>query len=424
MITKYLKNASILSVASALAMQGFTLLTFMLLARHLQVPQMGAWALWLTLVSITDMTRQGFVQNGLVRFTAAEPSAWDRWLTAALILNSLSGLGLGVLLAGASWLVGGLFGIPELQSLALWALPFSIVQGLGRFAEAVQVAKRDFMGIFWDNVINGGLQFGLTALFFLKKTPLNLPQLLVFQLLGIIGGLIFSVVFCKKYFAFGHFEKDKLAQLFRFGKFVAGTNFCSLLFQRLDVLLIGAFLSPAIVAVYNVATRLNGLLDLPLNSLSLAQFPNVAKELAESKPMDEVMRKTVRKLMLVQLPLSLLLIALAPQAVRLLAGENYASAAPILQILALAGLVKPWGRAFGMTLDATGRSDVNFKMLLFSMLVNLVLNLTLLPIFGMTGAALATGLGILLTVGAGQLLLRVRSSSGLNEIKIAAQAGA
>jgi O-antigen/teichoic acid export membrane protein len=424
MTTKYLKNASILSVASALALQGFALLTFMLLAHHLQVPQMGAWALWLTFVSIADMTRQGFVQNGLVRFTAAEPSDWGRWLTAALALNSLSGLGLGVLLACASWLVGGLYGIPELQSLALWTLPFSILQGLGRFAEAVQVAKRDFMGIFWGNVINGGLQFGLTALFFLKKTPLNLPQLLVFQLLGIIGSLIFSVVFCKKYFAFGHFEKDKLAQLFRFGKYVAGTNFCSLLFQRLDVLLIGAFLSPAIVAVYNVATRLNGLLDLPLNSLSLAQFPNVTKELAESKPMDEVMRRTVRKLMLVQLPLSLLLIVLAPQAVGLLAGENYASAAPILQILALAGLAKPWGRAFGMTLDATGRSDVNFKMLLFSMLVNLTLNLTLLPIFGMTGAAVATGLGILLTVGAGQLLLRVRSSSGLNEIKIAAPAGA
>lgn len=424
MITKYLKNASVLSVASALAMQGLTLLTFMLLARHLQVPQMGAWALWLTLVSIADMTRQGFVQNGLVCFTSAEPSDWSLWLTAALALNSLSGLAFGVLLGGVSWLVGSLFGIPELQSLALWALPFSILQGLGRFAEAVQVAKRDFMGIFWANVINGGLQFGLTALFFLKELPLNLPQLLGFQIIGMSGGLIFVVVFRKKYFVFGQFQKEKLAQLFRFGKFVAGTNFCSLLFQRLDVLLIGAFLSPATVAVYNVATRLNGLLDLPLNSLSLAQFPNVAKELAESKPMNEVMRRTVHKLLLVQLPLSLLLIALAPQAVSLLAGENYASAAPVLQILALAGLVKPWGRTFGMTLDATGRSDVNFKMLLFSMLVNLALNLTLLPIFGMTGAAVATGLGILFTVGIGQLLLRVRSSSNLDEIKIAAPASA
>lgn len=392
-------------MGSALALQGFTLLTFMLLARLLPVAQMGTWALWLTFVSIADMTRQGLVQNGLIRFTANDPGNWGGWLTAAFTLNNFASVGLGLLLTLAAWLSGTLLDMPELTTLAFWALPFMLFQGVTRFAEAVQVTKRDFWGVLIANTLNGAVQLGIVGWFFIQKSLPSLSQLLVFQLIGLATGLVAVAVFFKKYFAFGKMEREKMHEMYRFGRYVAGTNFFSMLFQRLDTLLIGIFLTPASVALYNVATRLNGLLDLPLNSLSLAQFPVMAKSFAESKPLQEVFNGTVRKLLFVQGPLSILLIILAPQAVMLLGGPSYADAAPLLQILALAGLVKPWGRTFGMTLDATGRSDLNFKMLLFSMSVNLVLILALLPGFGVTGAAVASGCGILLTVGTGQWLL-------------------
>ncbi|MBI1224916.1 MAG: oligosaccharide flippase family protein [Bacteroidetes bacterium] len=403
---KLLNNPSLLSVGSALSLQGFTLLTFMLLARLLPVEQMGAWALWLTFVAIADMTRQGLLQNGLVRFSAHEPEGWAGWLTAAFALNSLASVGLGLLLALCSWLAGFYLQMPSLQTLAALALPFTLLQGLGRFAEAVQVTKRDFRGVLFANSLSGAAQMALTGYCFLQKTTPSLLQLLGFQTIGLVLGLLLVAIFFRGHFAFGKFEVEKMWELYRFGRYVAGTNFFSMLFQRLDTLLIGVFLTPASVALYNVATRLNGLLDLPLNSLSLAQFPSMAKSLADGKPTPEVFNGTVRKLLFVQGPLSILLIIFAPQAVQVLGGGNYADASVLLQILALAGLVKPWGRTFGMTLDAMGKSSINFKMLLFSMAVNLVLMLTLLPAFGVTGAAVAAGLGILLTVGAGQLLLK------------------
>lgn len=407
---KLLNSPSLLSIGGALSLQGFTLLTFMLLARLLPAAQMGAWALWLTFVSIADMTRQGLLQNGLVRFSAKEPTAWSGWLTAAFWLNGMASIGLGLLLSIGAWLSGNLMHLPELQTLAALALPFTLLQGLGRFAEAVQVTKRDFRGVLFANSLNGAAQLALTGYCFLQKTPPSLVQLLGFQTIGLTLGVVLVAVFFRGHFAFGKFELEKMRELYRFGRYVAGTNFFSMLFQRLDTLLIGVFLTPASVALYNVATRLNGLLDLPLNSLSLAQFPVLAKSIADGKPTPEVFNATVRKLLFVQGPLSILLIIFAPQAVRILGGGNYAGAAVLLQVLALAGLVKPWGRSFGMTLDATGKSDMNFKMLLFSMAVNLVLMLALLPAFGVTGAAVAAGLGILLTVGAGQWLLKRRFS--------------
>jgi O-antigen/teichoic acid export membrane protein len=394
------------SLGSAFALQGFALLGFMLLARLLPMHEMGAWALWLTFAAIADMTRQGILQNGLVRFAAKEASAWGEWLSAGLVLNTVFAAALGLLLALFALVLGKTMDMPGLAALALWALPFSLLQGLGRFGEAVQIARSDFRGIFFANLINGGLQFSLMAFLFLKKNTPSLPLLLAFQAVGILAGMLFAYLYRRTYFQFSKYKKERVLELFQFGKYVAGTNFFSLLFQRLDTLLIGLFLTPAAVAVYNVATRLNSLLDLPLNGLSQAQYPGIAAAYLEERPMQAVYENNVRQLIYVQVPLTILLAIFAPFAVQLLAGKAYADAAPLLQLLAIAGLVKPWGRTFGMTLDAIGKPRLNFKMLLASISVNLVLNLSLLPLLGVTGAALATGLGVIITTAMGQFLLK------------------
>lgn len=421
---KKLLNPSLLSVASSMSLQGFSLLVFMLLARLLSVEQMGEWALWLTLAAIADAARTGMVQNGFIRFSAKEPEAWSNWLTASTVLNLLASLGAGIVLTGVAWSVGYFFDFPSLMNLAWWGLPFVLIQGAVRMAETAQIARRNFLAILISNVSNGSFQVVLFALLFFKNEVPSLIQLIEYQVVGFVVGLFVHFFFGKKDLRFGGFEQQKFVVLARFGGYVAGTNFFSLLFQRLDTLLIGVFLSPAALAIYNVATRLNGLLDLPLNGLSLAQFPLIAKANAEGEAIRPVFNRSVRHMALVQMPLSIFMVVIAPWAVVWLAGEAYESAALLLQILAVAGLAKPWGRAFGMTLDAIGRADVNFKMLLFSMLVNLVLNLSLLPLFGVTGAAIATGLGIVVTIGIGQYLLFriVGSSSSLNRDII--QAGA
>ncbi len=377
----------------------------MTMARLLSVGEMGVWAIWITLLTITDMPRQGFTQNGLVKFTATEPEAWGKWLSAGLVLNSLAALVLGLILAVALYLGAALLDMPDLRSLAPFALPFMLLQSLTRFGEAAQIALRDFRVMFFANILNAGLQFALIFSLFWANAHPSLPQLLGVQAVGVAFGGGLTYCLGKRHFQFGALERKRMLDLFHFGKYVAGTNFASLLFQRLDTLLVGSFLTPVAVGIYNAATRLNGLLDLPLNSLSMAQFPLLAKASSDTDSLKAAARKSALQLALVQVPASVLLVALAPQAIILLAGEKYIEAAPLLQILAVAGMVKPWGRSFGMTLDAMGRPGLNFGMLLFSMAINLVLMLALVPWLGAIGAALAMGLGMVASTGAGQLFM-------------------
>lgn len=398
--------AAVYSVGANFALQGFALLGFLLLVRMLPLAQMGNWAIWLTVVAIADMTRQGLVQNGLVRLICAEKEAYPHWNTAALVLNTAAGIMLGGLLALTIMLYASFAGQSSFLPLTLWVFPFFLAQGLGRFAETVQISRQDFKGIFWANLLNGSVQLALIGAFFLfDKTP-SLEQLVGSQMAGATAGLAFSIIFRKRYFRFGQLQKHRLYALFQFGKYAAGTNFFSLLFQRLDTLLISIFLTPALVAIYNVATRLNGLLDLPLNGLSQALYPQMAEKIAAKSSPQEVYGGGVSHLLKVQMPLSLLVVLFAPQLVQILAGEAYSSAVPLIRILAIAGLVKPWGRTFGLFLDAIGNAAFNLKMLLISFVTNLLLGLIFLPLFGLLGAAVATGTGVVVTTAIGQYFLQ------------------
>lgn len=398
--------AAVYSVGANFASQGFALLGFLLLVRMLPLAQMGNWAIWLTVAAIADMTRQGLVQNGLVRFICAEKEAYPHWNSAALVLSTATGIVLGGLLTLTVFLYASFAGESGFLSLLFWAFPFFLVQGLVRFAETVQISRQDFKGIFWANLFNGSVQLALIAAYFLLEKIPDLDELIVFQMVGALAGLAFSIVFRKRYFRFGQVQKHRLFALFQFGKYAAGTNFFSLLFQRLDTLLISIFLTPALVAIYNVATRLNGLLDLPLNGLSQALYPQMAEKIAANSSPQDVYGGGVNHLLKVQLPLSLLVIFFAPQLVEILAGEAYSSAVPLIRILAIAGLVKPWGRTFGLFLDAIGNAAFNLKMLLISFATNLLLGLIFLPLFGLLGAAFATGAGVVLTTAIGQYFLQ------------------
>ena len=405
-IRKKLFSPASYSIGSTLALQGFALLGFMLLVRMISIEQMGLWAIWLALIAIADMSRQGLVRNGLIRFSLQNTEGQPEWQSAGLVLDLLMTLLLSPALMVGGLVLASMSQEPSTAALAWWAFPFCLLQGLGRYAETIQIARSDFQGIFWANTLNGTLQFGWLMIYFLEDEMPTFGTLIGIQCAGIAVGLVFTLFYRSSYFRFGKIEKEKCLALFHFGKYVAGTNFLSLLFQRLDTLLISIFLTPAAVAVYNVATRLNGLLDLPLNGFSQALYPRIASEVAGSSSMQDVYGKNVRQLLWVQTPLTLILVLVAPFLVRLLAGEAYLQAVPLFQLLGLAGLVKPWGRTFGMTLDALGKSDFNFKLLLLSMVVNLSFSLLLMPVFGIVGAAVATGCGTVTTIAIGQFYLR------------------
>ena len=389
-----------------LTQMGLAFASFLVLVRLLPSEEFGVWVLFLTLTSLAEMARVGLIQNGLIKFVAGNPDQAGQIQTAGLVLNTVSGQLLAWGLVVLSIPLGRLWAAPELAALMWWYPLLVLPYGTARLLDFFNMCRSDFKGIFFSKLIYGLTFLLLVAGAYYRYGALELIWLPGFQLVGAVLSLVVMLSYRPDYRMWGALRWKWFRQLFQFGKYVMGTNAGSMLFNRMDLLMIGALLTPSAVALYNVASRLTNYVEIPLSSLSQVIYPKLAAAReGDVQELALLYERSTALLLGVLLPPTILVILFSQPLLKLLAGPEYVAAAPVLNVLMLAVLIKPWGRMFGITLDALGHPGLNFRLLLGALVLNIVLNLCLVPAFGIIGAAWATFLSMAAGIIAGQTIL-------------------
>ena len=403
-------KAGSFSLLANIAQLGFNFLAFLVLVRILSQDDFGVWVLYLTLTSFAEMTRIGFVQNGFVKFySASNDRERKEWISTAFVLSTLVGLVGALFLWGLSFVLADLWSADILTQIVPWYILYAFLFGSLKLTEFIQIAKQDFRGVFVANVLYGIFFLGGILYYWYFELNIALYRLIIFQSIAALVALVFILLYQTSYFQFGVFNRIFFWKLFHFGKYVFGTNFSSMLFNRMDVMMLGAFINPIAVSLYNVASRVNNYMEVPMNSLAQVIYPRIAERQKEGLiEVSKLYEKSVALLFLISMPIAIFVFLFAEPIIIILAGQEYLEATIVLKLLVLAGLIKPWGRLFGITLDAIGQPVLNFKMLIVSLIFNISLNATLIPIMGLEGAAVATLLAIWITIILGQFLLSKR----------------
>lgn len=394
------------ALLSSLLQTGFNVLLYIVLIRLLPVEQMRTWVLYVTVTAFADMARQGFVYNATVRFWAANPEHRGQIAGASLMLSLMASGLAGCAVLALSFPLSRLWGAPELPGLAACYLPFAMAFGLLRWLEMLQIASENFKAQVWSGgIFGGGLLAGVACLAF--GGPITLFEVVQIQTVVAVVAALFLI---KKY---GWPQKMVfwdlvwMRELVRFGRVSAGTSLFSMLFNKADVLLLGALLPGPAVVLYDAASRLYNYLDLPLNAISQVYYPKLSRAFGQQNRAEatQLFQSAVGQLLAVMAPLIVCFLVGAPLLIRLFCGEKYLAAAPLLQILVLATFAKPWGRVGGIMLDASGQPLANFVLLVLSAAVTIGLNFTFITLFGVWGAAVASCLSLWITVVLGQCWL-------------------
>ncbi len=397
-----------MAILGQLSNQGFALFSLLILLRLLSKEDYGMWALYLTVLSMAEMARAGFVQNGLVSFVQSHPAEDRRIIGASYALN----MGLGILLWVGLMLLarplGRIWSAPSFPELTMWYGLFMLTLGGLRFLEYVQIARQDFKGVLIGNSLYGGIQCLVLAIWWVIGYQPELRELIWLQAGAAATGFAAVWLSRRKLFVWALPTWDWLKKLANYGRFVLGTNLGSMLLQRVDVMLIGYFMGPVAVAPYNVALRMTSYLEVPLRGLATAVFPRISQAWARegAAPVARLHEKTVADMLALTLPGCLILWVAAPWAVQIMAGPGYEEAVGLLRILLVFALAKPWGRMFGTTMDAIGKPNINFRYVLVGLVINTVLSALMIPALGLEGAAYAMVLGMALLVALNHWQLR------------------
>jgi O-antigen/teichoic acid export membrane protein len=205
----------------------------------------------------------------------------------------------------------------------------------------------------------------------------------------------------KKYLFIGQWPTQKwIAKLFHYGKFSFGTNVSGMLFNSIDQMMLGAMTDTSQVAIYNASSKINNLIEVPISTVASIVFPQTS--LKANKNDDAAIRnmyeKSVSILLAMILPILIVASVVPSLILTLIAGPSYGEFPGVLVIILFFSVLQPFSRQFGTVMDSMGKPDLNFYCISASALVNLGLNLFLIPKFGIYGAALSTLIALTLSV--------------------------
>jgi O-antigen/teichoic acid export membrane protein len=180
---------------------------------------------------------------------------------------------------------------------------------------------------------------------------------------------------------------------------------------RVDNLLIAPMVGRDGLAVYNVAYKLFEPSLIVPGVVLAATFPLLSQAASAlwvtTRTLRHLLARTIGGLSLLGAGATLLLVLLASPLIDLLYGQEYAGSVPVLQLLALACL--PMYVNYGLThaLVAVDKPRYYAAFTLATLFVNVAMNLVLIPLMGIQGAAVATaGTEVVLLILCGLTILR------------------
>ncbi|MBA2578143.1 MAG: oligosaccharide flippase family protein [Euzebyaceae bacterium] len=160
--------------------------------------------------------------------------------------------------------------------------------------------------------------------------------------------------------------------------------------QWLDVLLVGALISPRAAGIYAAATRLLQMGNYVALAIAQVAEPMFSELLAgrRSDRARGVFQTATAWLMTVSWPPYLALAIFAPVVLRLF-GPAYVEGATVVTVLALARILATGVGPVDIVLLMAGRSSLSSMNAAAALSANVALNLVLIPRYGLVGAALA-----------------------------------
>lgn len=218
-------------------------------------------------------------------------------------------------------------------------------------------------------------------------------------LIGYIAGSVIGSIIAIGYVGYRYRRSDRSIikpnlrrQIVEYSLPITLTQNADTVIKRIDVLLIGVFLTPLAVSYYVVAKQIITFLKAPANSLGFAISPRYSEQVQKgnletaSKLYEEALTGTLA----FYVPAMVGLIIVAEPTLSLLFGPAYIGGTTVLQILTLYLLAQTVSYITGGGLNFLGKAKIRAYLKASAAIFNLLLNIILIPTIGIIGAAISS----------------------------------
>jgi O-antigen/teichoic acid export membrane protein len=161
------------------------------------------------------------------------------------------------------------------------------------------------------------------------------------------------------------------------------------LFEQIDVLLIGAIIGASAVGLFQAALRMVTFLQYPAQALAAGVAPRVARHEVSGSEVEPLAR-SLRLLVLFQMALIPPILVWADPLVNLVLGSEYAESAEVLRALAPFVLLAGVGPLLSMAVNYLGEARRRLPIAVGAVALNAAIDAVLIPRIGIVAGAIGT----------------------------------
>jgi O-antigen/teichoic acid export membrane protein len=188
-----------------------------------------------------------------------------------------------------------------------------------------------------------------------------------------------------------HFDLSLAKELLRNSWPLIFSSLVVMIYMRIDQIMIKAILGEREVGIYSAAVRLTEVWYFLPVIITNSLFPAIVSAKKISADLYRIrLQRLFTFLVWASISIALPITFLSDWVVTLLYGQDYLQAGNVLMIQIWAGIFVCLGVASSSWLTSENLQLISFYRTLGGAIVNVVLNLWLIPIYGMAGAAFAT----------------------------------
>lgn len=374
-----------------------------MVARYVTQGEYGIYSLALVVVNILVLISILGLDIGSPRQIAFYRGKEDESRVKGVVLSSLriaviSSIFLSLVLAFTSELISiKLFHSPELSTplrVFCIAIPFFVLIHI--LTSIFRGFDRAEPNVYFQNISRNALFLLLLVAVILFGLPF----------MGVVYAFVASMVLTCVAFAVYAIKKPPLAlrgersvsvspvgkELLLFSLPLLAVTVLYYITAWTDTLMLGYFMAPDDIGLYNAAVPLANVLPIVLGATTFLYFPLMSQLYAKNQ-IEDIKRIYValtKWIFAATLPIFLIFVLFPEATLNILFGSRYIGAASALQILSLGFFIHAILGANGSTLIVMGKTRFLMWSTLIVVIANIALNIILIPPLGIAGAAIAT----------------------------------
>ncbi|AEM55995.1 putative polysaccharide biosynthesis protein [Haloarcula hispanica ATCC 33960] len=187
---------------------------------------------------------------------------------------------------------------------------------------------------------------------------------------------------------------DRAHALVGFGRYLFVGSVSGIVYEWIDVAILRLFVPVSLVGVYEIAWRVAAVALLLTNAIRTSLFPQISRwhDRDRFERIEDAFRTWVQLSLYATIPAFAGAVVLGPDLLTTIFGSAAAAGYPVLVVFMLEKILRSVQLVIGPALYAMDAPQLGYRGSVVAISANVVLNLALIPSFGIRGAAVATTL--------------------------------